>query len=67
MYKENSFYKKDELKKLGLKHYGNNVLISRKCSIYSPEKISIGNNVRIDDYCILSGNITIKNYVHISA
>lgn len=62
-----SFYKEEELKQLGLKSYGKNVLISRKCSIYSPYNISIGNNVRIDDFCILSGNITLRNYVHISA
>ena len=64
---KSSFYKKSELKKLGLKRCGNNVLISRRCSIYGAQNIVIGNNVRIDDYCILSGNITIGNYVHISA
>ncbi len=63
----NSFYSFEELSKLGLRSFGENVLISKKSSIYSPQKISIGNNVRIDDYCILSGNITIKNNVHISA
>ena len=63
----NSFYSEIELAELGLKSYGSNVLISRKCSIYSPEKISIGNNVRIDDFCILSGNIMLGNNVHISA
>ncbi|MDR1725760.1 MAG: hypothetical protein LBR28_05150, partial [Bacteroidales bacterium] len=47
--------------------FGSNVLISRKCSLYSPEKISIGDNVRIDDFCILSGDITIGNQVHIAA
>ena len=31
------------------------------------ENIEIGNNVRIDDFCILSGKISIGNYVHISA
>jgi galactoside O-acetyltransferase len=62
-----SFYNKEELSTLGLKQYGQNVLISRKSSIYSPEKISIGDNVRIDDFCILSGNIIIGNYVHIAA
>jgi galactoside O-acetyltransferase len=55
------------LLQLGLKKYGSNVLISRKCSIYSPEKISLGDNVRIDDFCILSGNIVLGNYIHISA
>jgi len=62
-----SFYNIEELQGLGLKKYGSNVLISRKCSIYSPENISLGNNVRIDDFCILSGDITIGSYIHISA
>ncbi len=62
-----SFYSVDELKEIGFKSVGNNVLISRKASIYSPSEISIGNNVRIDDFCILSGNITIENYIHIAA
>jgi len=63
----NSFYSEKELTALGLKEYGSNVLISRKCSIYSPEKIIIGNNVRIDDFCILSGKITLGSHIHISA
>lgn len=62
-----SFYNRNELEKLGFKKIGNNVLISKKSSIYNPENITIGNNVRIDDFCILSGEINIKNYVHISA
>jgi len=62
-----SFYTKKELKKLGLKAYGENVFISKKASIYGAENIIIGNNVRVDDFCILSGKITIGNYVHISA
>ena len=63
----NSFYTEEELKELGLKSYGKDVLISRKASIYSPSKIIIGNNVRIDDFCILSGKIEIGSNVHISA
>lgn len=62
-----SFYTNIELQELGLKNFGSNVLISRKCSIYSPNCISIGNNVRIDDFCILTGEIKIGSYVHISA
>ncbi len=63
----NSFYSVEELRKLGLGKCGDNVLISRKASIYTPEKIEIGNNVRIDDFCILSGAIKIENNVHIAA
>ncbi|MEG0236066.1 MAG: acyltransferase [Cetobacterium sp.] len=61
------FYTKEELKKIGFKSVGENVLISDKCSIYSPESIEIGSSVRIDDFCILSGNIKIGNYIHIAA
>ena len=63
----NSFYSNEELKELGLRFYGKNVLISKKSSIYGAEEISIGNNVRIDDFCILSGKIDINNYIHIAA
>ena len=62
-----SFYSQEELSTLGLKSYGTNVKISRFARFYSPEKISIGDNVRIDDFCILSGNVTIGSHIHISA
>jgi galactoside O-acetyltransferase len=63
----NSFYTIGELAKLQIKKIGMNVSISRKCSIYSPSSLIVGNNVRIDDFCILSGDISVGNYVHISA
>jgi acetyltransferase-like isoleucine patch superfamily enzyme len=63
----NSFLNPEELDQIGLKSYGSNVLISRKASFYSSSEIVIGNNVRIDDFCILSGDISIGSYVHISA
>ena len=62
-----SFYTEAELKTIGLKKVGENVKLSRKASIYSPEKISLGSNIRIDDFCILSGNITLHNNIHIAA
>ncbi len=61
-----SFYSKDELEKIGFASVGVNVLLSKKTSIYGAKNISIGDNVRIDDFCILSGNITIGNNVHIA-
>lgn len=63
---ESSYYSEAELSQLGISVYGSNVLISRKTSIYGVEKITIGNNVRIDDFAIVSGKITIGNYVHIA-
>ena len=60
------YYSVDELKELGLKEVGERVLISKKASIYTPSKISIGHDVRIDDFCFLVGNITIGNYIHLA-
>lgn len=61
-----SFYSEEELKTLGFKRYGKNVKISKKTSIYGAENISIGNSVRIDDYCVLSGNISLGDYIHLA-
>lgn len=64
-----SFYNKEELTQLGFKSIGDNVLVSRKASFYGISRISIGNNVRIDDFCVLStgkGGIEIGNFVHIA-
>ena len=63
-----SFMSAAELRNIGFKSIGINVNISKKISIYNPEFISIGNNVRVYDFCILSASnngITIGNYVHI--
>ena len=62
-----SFYSEEELATLGLKSYGKNVLISRKASIYGASNIEIGDNVRIDDFCILSISKSLKigSYIHI--
>lgn len=63
----NSFYTRKEIELLGFNSIGENVLISKKASFYGIENISLGNNVRIDDFCILSGKIKIGSNVHISA
>ena len=63
---QTSYYSEEELALLGLASYGKNVRLSRKASLYGIGNISIGSNVRIDDFCVLSGCITIGNYVHIN-
>lgn len=55
-----------ELHKFGFKSVGTNVLLSNKASVYNPQDVSIGNNVRIDDFVVLSGKITLGNYVHVA-
>lgn len=64
---ETSFYTREELENIGFPKIGNNVLVSRFARFYNITGISIGNNVRIDDYCILSGKITLCDNIHISA
>ncbi len=63
----NSFYSQEELQNLGFRKVGSNVLVSRKAAFYGIEKMSIGDSVRIDDFCILSGNITLGSHIHIAA
>jgi dTDP-4-amino-4,6-dideoxy-D-glucose acyltransferase len=58
-----------DLKDFGFKSIGKNVRISSDVRIYGQENISIGNDVRIDDFVILSavnGYINIGNYVFIA-
>ena len=64
---ETSFYTQEELRELGFSKIGDHVLISRYVRFYNISGISIGNNVRIDDFCILSGEISIHDNIHISA
>lgn len=62
-----SFYTENELQEIGFLSVGKNVKVSNKCSIYRPQEIEIGDNSRIDDFCILSGSIKIGRNVHIAA
>lgn len=61
-----TFLEERELKELGLKSYGTDVHISKNAILYNPEKLCVGNHVRIDDFCTISGNVTLGNYIHIA-
>ncbi|MCF8234174.1 MAG: hypothetical protein K9H06_18790 [Melioribacteraceae bacterium] len=63
----NSFLTDEELKDKGFKRIGSNCKISRNAQFYGLDKMEIGNNVRIDDFCILSGKIILGSFIHISA
>ena len=63
------FYTKEQLNNIGFKSIGDNVLISTQTTIYGAERISIGNHVRIDDFCVISageGGIYLGNNIHIA-
>jgi acetyltransferase-like isoleucine patch superfamily enzyme len=61
-----AYYTEEQLQFLGFKQIGKNVKISDKASIYNCEEIEIGDNSRIDDFCVISGKVKIGRNVHIT-
>lgn len=64
-----SYYSESELRELGIKDFGERVRISRKTSIYGAQNFTVGNDVRIDDFCIVSageGGIELGSFIHIA-
>ncbi|MFM6225330.1 MAG: hypothetical protein ACKPDM_34095, partial [Dolichospermum sp.] len=63
---KNSFYfSTEELLEKGFTKVGMNVQVSRQCSLYISEG-EIGDNVRIDDFCVLKGAIYLGSNVHLA-
>lgn len=60
-----AYLTQQQLKALGFKSLGKNVKISDKASIYDAERIEIGDNSRIDDFCVVSGGISLGRHVYI--
>jgi acetyltransferase-like isoleucine patch superfamily enzyme len=61
-----AYLTQQQLTAFGFMALGNNVRVSDKASIYNPELISIGDNSRIDDFCIVSGKVNIGSFCHIT-
>lgn len=61
-----AYLTREQLEAMGFKSLGKNVKISDKASIYEASKMSIGDNTRIDDFCVISGQVTLGKYVHIA-
>lgn len=58
-----------DLQKMGFGHIGKGLMISERAVFYNPSNIHLGNNVRIDDFCVLSagpGGIYIGDNVHVA-
>lgn len=56
----------EAIEKIGFKSVGVGVMISDKASIYNPESIKIGDYSRIDDFCVISGKVSLGRYCHIT-
>lgn len=66
---QSRYYTEHDLADFGFKSLGRDIMISSDARVYGAHNISIGNNVRIDDFTILAavnGSIDIGNYVFIA-
>lgn len=61
-----AYLSRQDLEAMGFKSLGKNVNISDRASIYNCEKIDIGDNSRIDDFCVVSGKVSIGRFCHIA-
>ncbi|PPK51365.1 acyltransferase [Marinobacter persicus] len=61
-----AYLTREALLTTGFKAVGRNVKVSDKASIYNPETIELGDNSRIDDFCVVSGKVSIGKYCHIT-
>ncbi len=58
-----------QLREMGFASFGKNARLSDKASYYNCKNIRLGDNVRIDDFCVLSagvGGIDIGDYIHVA-
>lgn len=67
---DRGYYNSIELREFEFKFVGEGVKIAKNATILGIENIEIGDNVRIDDYVVISaysGSLTLGNYIHIGA
>src|SRR5690606_7067539 len=67
---ETGYYHEEELRSFGFKAIGDNVKISKNCTIAGLSNITIGDNVIIDAFCSIipngpDGTLVLGSYVHI--
>lgn len=61
-----AFLSEDALREIGFAEIGRNVKISDKAAIYGAEQMRIGDNSRIDDFCVISGRVEMGRNAHFS-
>lgn len=63
------YYTEEQLRTSGIKSVGKNVLIAKNCTIVGLDKITIGDNVRIDGFTTIiatgDGFLNMGSYIHI--
>jgi acetyltransferase-like isoleucine patch superfamily enzyme len=61
-----AYLTRDALEHLGLRHLGRNVRISDRAALHDTDRLSIGDNSRIDDFSVVAGEVTIGRNVHVT-
>lgn len=61
-----SFLSQEQMTLMGFKSLGKNVRISDKAAIHNADQIEIGDNSRVDDFCVIAGKVSIGRNVHIA-
>lgn len=61
-----AFLTDEQLARLGFRRLGKKVRISDRASIFNADQIEIGDYSRIDDFCVISGKVSIGRNVHIA-
>lgn len=70
MHMGETFFSEDELKQFKFKSLGKNTKIKKNVSIFFTENVSIGDNVRMDDFTIIvaaSNECNIGSHIHIAS
>ena len=61
-----AYLDRDQLARLGFKRLGRNVKISDRAAVHDADQIEIGDNSRVDDFCVLSGRVVMGRNVHLA-
>jgi acetyltransferase-like isoleucine patch superfamily enzyme len=64
-----TYLRRAELEALGVTCGGDQVWVHTSCVLVAPERLRLGNHVRIDAFCQISatGGVDLGNYVHLGA
>lgn len=60
------YFQCDDLMNMGFKRVGKNVKLSTNAAIYDHGEIELFDNCRIDDFCVVSGKVSIGRNVHVT-
>lgn len=61
-----AFLSKQDIEKIGFARVGLDVLISDRAVFHEPERQEIGDYSRIDDFCVVSGQVSLGRNVHLA-